>query len=66
MKNPWRRKPKINGMRPDFIILDEISEYSNLDRMDGLEESVQRHPANAEPRGWYDSHYYEEKYGRKK
>jgi hypothetical protein len=61
----WPKKGKgIKGIRPTFIIIDEVNEYGNLDRLDGLEESMERHPSRA--RGtWHDSHHYEEKYGRK-
>jgi hypothetical protein len=57
MKWPWTRSQ-------DRVIdaLIEEHQYSNLDRLDGLEESIKRHPSRGT---WHDSHHYEEKYGRK-
>lgn len=60
MKWP-RRKPKVDGMRPNHVILDEVHEYSSLDRLDGLRRQV----IPEHERGWKDSHWYEEQYGRK-
>lgn len=46
VKTPWKRGKGMKGMHPILVIIDEAHEYGNLDRMDGLEESMQRHPSN--------------------
>jgi phage terminase large subunit-like protein len=46
VKKPWKRGKGMNGAHPVLIILDEIHEYGSLDRMDGLKESMERHPSN--------------------
>jgi len=62
MKWPRKKAKGMKGIHPHLVIMDEIHEYGNLDRMDGLGASIERHPSS---RGtWHDWTYYEEKHGR--